>query len=1169
MRPRIDPQQTAANPAISASVSANAGSGKTKTLVDRVARLLLAGARPETILCMTFTKAAASEMQRRLFQTLGRFAIAADDELVADLARLEGRATTDYDQPRLSSARRLFAMALETPGGLKIQTIHAFCEKLLRQFPLEAGVTPGFAVMDDPSADLVSRRARAMVAEQAADPDSPIGQAYSRIAIRFDYKGFDDLFAQLARMRDEVSDFVRRAGDVAGLETCLAESVGLEALTPPGDIEREGFCAPEMDVAAYFGAAAALALGSPKTDQVHGRVLQTAAEQARVGEVDPEPLWKLFFTDDGDGGPRSAHFPTRQVDPAIRPWIEQEQTRLIALRERIRAAHTAEETFDILLLGALYAAAYQDAKTGLGALDFADLIVRARQLLEDRPSAAWVLFKLDGGIDHILVDEAQDTSPDQWAIVRALTAEFFVGAGAREAMTQTRSPAPGLPRTVFIVGDEKQSIFSFQGAAPHLLEENSQHLQSVAQAAGQAFEGVRLEVSWRSTPEVLSFVDRIFEGSDRASKLAPRLGGGVDGEVVRHIAQRRDDPGTVDLWPLVIEDSREKSNAWDPLDANASTGAWRTLAERIAQECEAIVTRGDQVRGPAGWRPADYGDLLVLVRKRGNLFEETLRALKRRGVPVAGADQLKLSEHLVYQDLLSLARYALYPWDDLTLAEVLRSPLCDVSEDDLFDLAWNRRDSLSGALKERSRERPSWTRAADMLARARELARSVPPFEFFSRLLCLHDDQGRSLRQRFATRMGSEAAEALDAFLAQALLAEQRQVRDLERFCAELERLQVTIKREMDEPRGEVRVMTTHGAKGLEAPIVFMADTVMTDRSRAALVRTGDGGLLWLAAGGKRDGQIAARIREERARREEQEMARLLYVGLTRARDRLVLGGRLNAKTSVDKARGWLPWLADAFDTRLSGEVREIADDQGFTFRRFGQDPMSGKAAVRSDLVAPSSPDWLTQAARPDPDSLAYASPSTFADARRGPTPSPLAAAGGIGRFRRGDLIHKLFQILPDLPPGDRPGAAERILAKERDLTPEQRHEMAHAALTVLSDSRFAEVFGSGSRAEAAVAGTAPDLPAGLAISGRVDRMIVRPDRVLVIDFKTNRPAPDRIDNADPAYIAQMALYVAVLRTIFPGRRVEAALVWTDGPKLMPVPEDLMASRLAALRRAG
>ena len=1157
MSPILDPQMAAANPRLSARVSANAGSGKTKTLVDRVARLLLSGAQPESILCVTFTKAAASEMQRRLFETLGGFAIAPDEALTQTLSRLEGRDEGDYDADRLSAARRLFALALETPGGLKIQTLHAFCEKLLRQFPLEAGVSPGFSVLDAAAEAEAMRRARAELALQAKDPDSPVGAAFARLAVRFDHGRFEDLFAQIDQNRREIVSYLG-GQSFAELSADIARNLGLDAPAEVEEVVRRGFLPPALDPAAYGAAAKGFAEGSEKTDQPNGRRLQAILEKALAGVEDPAAVLSLFFTTEGT--PRSSNFPTKQAPASLKPWIEREQARLAKVRDEMRAAEAAAFTFDILVIGLVYIAAYESAKAAQGALDFSDLIESAKALLNDAPQTAWVLFKLDGGIDHILVDEAQDTSPEQWAIVRALTGEFFAGVDGRERT---------LDRTVFIVGDEKQSIFSFQGAAPHLLDHHGQALQREANSAGRDFVGVDLTVSWRSTPEVLEFVDKIFEGPDRSGRLSPRLDASGGAPVVTHLAQRAEDPGCVDLWPPVQETGQSDASAWDPLDIDRTEGAWRVLAERIAAECEAIVTRGDQVGDRQGPRPADYGDLLVLVKKRGPLFEETLRALKRRGVPVAGADRLKLSEHLVFKDLLSLARYALFPWDDLTLAELLRSPLCGLSDEELFELAHGRRDSLSAALKEKARERPIFEKAADLLARARDLGRSLTPFDFYARMLVLADGQDRSLRQRFATRLGPEASEAIDAFLAEVLAAESRHIRDLERLCAEFERLDLTLKREMDAPRGEVRVMTAHGAKGLEAPVVFLADTVFQNTTRPALITLDNGGLIWLGGSKSVDCEAAKRARQARDDMESQEEARLLYVSLTRARDRLILCGRLRANGTSAAAKGWWPWLSDAFDQRLEGRLRDVEDTQGFVFQRFGKDPPRGEPATVAEITDVGLPDWARRVARPDPAAQVYASPSTYGDSRRGATPSPLAATGGLGRFRRGDLIHKLFQSLPDLPADIRSEAAAKILSRERDLTEEHRREIARAALTVLEDPRFAEAFGPGSRPEAAVAGTSPELPLGLSISGRVDRMVVRPDRVLVIDFKSNRPAPDRIDNADPAYITQMALYVAVLREIFKGRRIEAALIWTDGPKLMPVPENLIASSLAAVRRTG
>ena len=1154
----VDPQRQGADPKVSAVVSANAGSGKTKTLVDRVARLLLSGARPETVLCLTFTKAAASEMQRRLFDRLGAWAVKPDAALATELALLEGRDAAAYDQGALSRARRLFAKALETPGGLKIQTIHAFCEKLLRQFPLEAGVGPGFSVLDDAGAGVIERRARESLAHISADPDGFLGAVYSRLAVKLDWGSFEDLFRTLSAKREALLAFYEAAEAEGGLDVAIARLVGQEAPMTPDAVLHAYFSPPALDVAAYFAAAAALSRGTPKTDQPNGQTLQRAAEAARNGD-DPsaDEIFKLFLTLDGE--PRK-NLATKSVDDETREWMLTEQQRLLEAREALNAARTAARTFDVISLGVAYAKIYQAAKERRGALDFSDLITKAAALLNDQPSTAWVLYKLDGGVDHILVDEAQDTAPEQWRIVKALAQEFFAGEGV-----EIPNRLSALERTVFVVGDRKQSIYSFQGAEPRRMAIESAHLKGMAQGAGRTFHEIELSVSWRSTAAVLAYVDQVFEDEARSEHLSP----GAAASRVRHIAHRLGDPGCVDLWPLEEEDEVEATNAWEPVDAVAPSNARRRLAERIARECIAIVRRGDAVKAHAGAeaRAAGYGDILVLVRKRDGLFDEILKALKRFQVPVAGADQLKLSEHLVFEDLRSLARFALYPWDDLALAEVLRSPLCDVSETDLFDLAHGRRDSLYGELRSaRGAERPSWKRAQTLLGEAREWGPKLAPFEFYSRLMGRADAKGRSLRQRFITRLGPEAGEALDAFIAQTLAAEERGVRDLEQFCAELERLELTLKRELDQPKGEVRVMTAHGAKGLEAPIVFMPDTLASTPPRQSLYEGEDGGFLWLGPQGE-DCRAARLLRERRAQRDEEEASRLLYVGLTRARDRLVLAGRLSRRGTVN---GWRTALEAVFDGQLHEEVREVALDDGFTFRRFGEDPEpAGDTAPTPPAPTPVLPDWAMTAAKADPAALAWAQPSTHAESRRGATPSPLAAAGGIGRFRRGDLIHRLFQTLPDIQPTERAAAADRILARERDLTPEQRREMIRAALTVLEDPRFFDVFAEGSRPEVAVAGTAPDLPPGLAISGRVDRLAVRPDRVLVVDFKTNRPAPDRIENTDPAYLTQMALYVAVLRAIFVGRRIEAALVWTDGPRLMPVPENLIDQELTKLRRGG
>jgi ATP-dependent helicase/nuclease subunit A len=398
-------------------------------------------------------------------------------------------------------------------------------------------------------------------------------------------------------------------------------------------------------------------------------------------------------------------------------------------------------------------------------------------------------------------------------------------------------------------------------------------------------------------------------------------------------------------------------------------------------------------------------------------------------------------------------------------------------------------------------------------------------------------------------------------------------VHDLERLAADLASLSITVKREMEAARDEVRVMTAHGAKGLEAPIVILPETTLVSTARGSpLMETeavpGSGsGFLWCASAA-RDCEASEAARARRARREEDEAYRLLYVALTRARDRLVLCGRLPKNRKAADLKGWWGAVADALAHADIAPGLRTATVGGFTFQRFGADPEILGARRAGAETAAAIPAWARAPAAPEAFGR-YASPSDLGEGAVVAAPSPLAAAGGLGRFRRGDLIHRLLQLLPDLPPAERSAGAAALLSRERDRSDDQRAEMTAAAFSVLDDPRFAEVFGEGSRAEVAIAGSAAQLPAGLKVSGRIDRLVVLPDRVLVVDFKTNRPAPAAIEAADPAYIRQLAIYWAVLSEVFPGRRIEAALVWTDGPKLMPAPENLIRRSLAGLGTTG
>jgi ATP-dependent helicase/nuclease subunit A len=1144
-----DPHQiAAADPRRSVFVTANAGSGKTSTLVDRVARLLLEEVQPAEILCVTYTKAAAAEMQARLFDRLGAWAVMDDVELAQSLADLDSRDPARLSGPDLSKARRLFAKALETPGGLKIQTIHAFCEKLLRRFPIEADVTPGFTVLENEAALALSHEAREALARMAlADPESRVGLAYSHFAVELDWGAFQSLLAMIEADRAKLTDYTARVLDGRAPAPYVLAGCGPE--DTPETVEADFL--RWVDRSEWLGIAAQMSAGSANDQKCAERMRAAAWTFAGLGDV--------FLT---QGEERKA-MATSKAPPGAGTWLTNLQLKYLSALETMRTARVAEDTAHVLMLAEAHARLYDQAKAARGALDFGDLVARTVDLLTERASAAWVLYKLDGGIEHVLVDEAQDTAPQQWDIIRALTEGFFAGEGGQRF---TPVPASGerLARTVFAVGDEKQSIYSFQGARPERLRQEAQRYDTLVTGSGAAFEGVELATSFRSTPEVLAFVDAVFEPPQRTAALV----GEEIGAIPPHVAKREEHAGSVELWPLFEDVKPPEPEVWDPVDQEPGTSGRKQLAAKLAAEIRRQVDTREAIydRRTKEPRPCAYGDFLILVRRRDATFEEIIRALKTAGVPVAGADRLKLSSHIVFDDLIALARFALYPEDDLSLAGVLRSPFCDVDEDSLFDLAGrNDRRGLWRELRDRADERPEWSHARDLLAFALD-RRDRDPFAFFSGLLNRVDASGVSGRARVLRRLGGEAEEAIDETLNQVLSAEDRGGVDLETCVSLLEAADVEVKRELEGPRGEVRVMTVHGAKGLEAPIVILPDT--TSRAKAQgpslmPVTLADGSEGWLMCPGssKEDCPASKDAREARQARTDAETLRLLYVALTRSRDRLILMGRAcgNSKQGFDEG-SWWHVLTETF-RRLDEDGPENVRDVGDGVLRFGADPAIASAAMVEARTAAPLSTWARQQPAPDASGRLL-SPSRMEETTRIPAPSPLATTGGpgasLGRFRRGDLIHRLLERLPDLPPSDRADAARRMLARERDLDDAVRADIAEAAFRVLDDPLFGPVFGPGSRAEVALTGQI----GGVAVSGRMDRLVVTPERVLVIDYKTNRPAPARIEDADPAYVRQMAVYAAVLVEIYPDRAVEAAIVWTDGPGLMPVPAALMQAAL-------
>ena len=1142
-------QRKATSPEQSAWVEANAGTGKTKVLTDRVTRLLLSGVRPERILCLTFTKAAAAEMRNRLAAQLGRWALADEATLDAEIHRLIDRAPEPAER---IVARRLFARVLDAPGGINILTIHAFCQGLLKRFPLEAGVAPGFDVLDEGEAGTILKQAQDEQMAALARRDAPrvLRDALAAVAGRISIAEYAELMHKLLGERAWL--LTRVAGDtgLARERVRLAKSLGVSPEATAGELIAAACADGAFDDAGLRLAARALARGE-KENKAYSELILQWLDQPDARPALLDDYRAVFFTQQGRPRKKIAGKAAVTAMPGIDSVLRRESDRLQSAHEAIRAATLIELTLALLQLGLDIVERYARGKRRRAALDYDDLIVATRRLLERADSAAWVLYKLDGGLDHVLVDEAQDTNPDQWEVIRRLTEEFFVGD-----LTVERS------RTIFAVGDTKQSIFGFQRADPRKLADMRVWFAERSKAAEMRFQTVDLIVSFRSTAAVLDAVDWVF-GEEAAAE-----GLGAAGDVL-HLPSRTGQPGTVELWPLV----RGAKSEADPTDLDADPGSLTPPHERLARlvALHAKSLIGHERRASTG-KPLNAGDFMVLVRRRNAFVTALVRALKREDIDVAGVDRLDLGKELAVQDLLALARFVLLPQDDLNLASLLKSPLVGLGEEALFELAWGRPGRLWRELGRRAGEDPRFAEAHRRLAGWLARADYTTPFDFFAS--ALGPEGGR---RRLLERLGREAADPIDELMARALQYQRAEAGSLQGFLRWFESGGGEIKRDLDQNRRrEVRILTVHAAKGLQAPIVYLHDTTRVPRDTERLLTGADGDArLWVAR--SEDANETARAwRAEMRARSLAEQNRLLYVAMTRAEDRLYIGGWVGTRAQDNGC--WYDRIAAGLEASVAADIsadaehpRASAAKRLFDFKPLlGADGWEGDgyeligagripAGIQEELplaAAHTLPSWVRQPAPEEPDPptpLAPSQPLPDETTDANPPFSPLASDES-DRWRRGVLIHELLRHLPALAASERPAAAGRFLAQPaHGLSAETIELWAAEALTVTEDPAHAALFAPESRAEVPLIGTVQTPRGTFTVSGQVDRLAVSDQEVLIVDYKTNRPPPAAASGVALAYRRQLALYRSLLQTIYPGRTVRAFLLWTAAPRLMEI----------------
>ncbi|MCB2135877.1 MAG: double-strand break repair helicase AddA [Rhodobacteraceae bacterium] len=1115
-------QVRAADPGQSTWLSANAGSGKTRVLTDRVARLLLGGTEPQRILCLTYTKAAASEMQIRLFGRLGEWAMLPEDDLRAALRKLGvdghmGRET-------LADARRLFARAIETPGGLKIQTIHSFAAALLRRFPIEAGVSPDFAELDDRASKLLRGE---VVEEMAAGDDIDAVDAMAGLVSGDE--GLDKLLVDLCKFSDDFQD------DLSG-----SDALGLFGLAP-------GFDRTTLFDAIFTGGEAALL-----TDLVP-LLLASSANDVKAGvrlatvTLDPPDMMAistlenvLLYGEKAKSGPYTAKigaFPTmatRAVAADLMPQLEDLMRRVENGRLKRLALDAAAKAQALHRFAAAFLPRYAARKSALGVLDFDDLIDRAARLLSDN-AISWILYRLDGGIDHVLVDEAQDTSPGQWRIIERLTEEFTAGDGARAGL-----------RTIFVVGDKKQSIYSFQGADLAAYGWMYKHFLTKYANVGVTLQNLALEHSFRSSEAILRVVDLTFD-----ERVNRGLGGAF-----KHVAYWADLPGRVDLWPAVERAAKPESDDQDGHgDIPAEAHHTFVLARRIAAEIRRMIDSGTRIATKDGERAVHAGDFLILVQQRQSpLFNEIIRACKSERLDIAGADRLRLGGEIAVKDIAALLRFLSLPEDDLSLAAALRSPLFGWSEGALYDLAEGRADKtfLWAELRRRAAD---FAETVTVLQDLRNQAEFLRPYELVERILTRHDG-----RRRLLARLGPEAEEGIDALLYQALAFEQAEVPSLTGLLVWLEADDVEIKRRLDTQARAIRVMTVHGAKGLEAPIVILPDTAKPKEDLRGTILPVAGKQVWKTRTNESPPQILA-ARATLLDRQREEKMRLLYVAMTRAQSWLIVAAAGDVGEGTDS---WYSLIRDGMEKAGAIDLPAAEPDAGPGRRvAFGNwpEPAITETDIGSD--APDLPGWASTPG-PIPETQAAALPATGLGGAK-------ALPGEEGRDeeaakRYGSRLHLLLEHLPRWPEQERGRVAGMLLQSDEhgDVAEEETALLMAEAMKVLAAPDMAALLGPDALREVELTARLPEC-GGRLFHGTIDCLVVSDDHILAVDYKSNAVVPDRADDVPEGLLRQLGVYDAMLRQIYPDRRIETGILWTRAGRLMRLHPDIVR---AALQRA-
>ena len=1132
-------QQLASNPNSSVWVSASAGTGKTKVLTDRVLRLLLAGSSVSKILCLTFTNAAAAEMKNRVIDRLSRWVRLSDSELSDDLKLLSG---VSPDDSTLRKAKSLFAVVLDAPGGLKIQTIHSFCSSILGRFPLEAKISPNFVLLNDRKSRELLLKARENILLKAHLDQTDLSDVLNIVSTYVQDDELLELLGSLVSEKTMLEALLRRFKTIDQVKLELQRIFNLKSLNTEEELKRIACEDSSFDKNGLLSIIASLNMqGALVSDINNGQVISNWISCNSIDDrvCNFDKYFDVFLTSKKEVRAKLCGAFVSKANSNVEIILSAEALRLQKLMGNIKSVKICEATSSILQLGIEVLNEYQRLKNNLGVLDYNDLVNKTRELLTRSEARSWVLYKLDGGLEHVLIDEAQDTNPEQWEIISSIIEELLVSGGYNsEAL-----------RTVFGVGDHKQAIYGFQRAEVEGFERQRKLFSSQCKNNLMPWADISLDVSFRSVPVILSAIDSIF------STDAAKDGVSLNNVPIHHLPYRMGDGGVVEVWPLAKSDVLTNQQSWALPHSQVTqsiepdVALAYTIADKInfwLTNKEILVSRGT---------PITEGDILILVRRRTKFVEVLIKSLKEKNIAVAGADRLLLNDHIAIMDLLALARFVLLPEDDLNLAALLKSPLFGLNDDHLIELCYGRNESLFKVLKKHSVVH--YKKCFEQLNEIISIGLTQSPFEFFTYILGTFG--GKKL---FLSRLGPDVLDPLDEFLNLSLSYEQDSVSTLQGFVQWMEGGEIEIKRDPDLAAREVKIMTVHGAKGLQAPIVFLADTAQVTHQSNTILWPSRGEVPIWSPRKDIDEDIVKSLKLLVSHKEEQEYRRLLYVALTRAADRLYICGWQTKKAINENC--WYQLIVNGMKNICS---ESLIDLKSFSSHGWvGSGYLLNSPQIRkfekpdfnqsSTKVLSSLPDFIGRATPVEMLPNAPLSPSRISYDDKVDV-SPLDDKASKTLYK-GVLVHKLLELLPGVMEEKRIGLCNKFLSNPKlGLSQVMIEEIFREVFRVFDN--FPSLFGHCSYAEVPVVG----LIGNEAVSGVVDRLVIENDYVLIVDFKSNRLQPLSQFDSPRGYLLQMALYKEIIQKIYPDKKIKCSLLWTSGvASLQELSDDLLKNIL-------